>query len=87
MIYINDLTAYLNDCKAQLYVDDITIFMSSNSYIDLILGPKIEMELVLEWLKAYILTLNSKKTNVLVFGFKHKLRNNEYMVQQYLEVI
>ena len=61
IIYINDMTKYLNECKARLYADDTAIVMHSVSYIDLILGLKIEMEMVFEWLKANKLTLNLKK--------------------------
>ncbi len=75
IIYINDMTKYLNECQARLYADDTALFMQSVSYIDLILGLKIEMEFVFEWLKANKLTLNLKKTKFMVFGSKNRLRN------------
>ena len=85
IIYINDMTKYLNESKARLYADDTAIFMQSVSYIDLILGLKIEMEFIFEWLKANKLTLNLKTTTFMVFGSKHRLKGIENMDLKIME--
>ena len=59
IVYINDLIEYLSESKAKLYADDMAVYLSSPSYIDLLLGLQIEMETVFDWLKkANKFTLN-----------------------------
>ena len=68
IIYINDLTEFLAEARAKLYADNIAVYLSSPSYINLILGLQIEMETSFEWLKANKLTLNLNKTKFMMFG-------------------
>ncbi len=73
IIYINDLEQYLTDCNVNLYADDTALYTSANSHIELLLNLRLELTVVSEWLKANRLTLNIKKTKLVVFGSRQKL--------------
>ncbi len=75
IIYINDLTNYLNECSVNLYADDMTLYYGATSQIDLMLTLRLELTVVSEWFKANKLTLNVAKTKLVVFGSRHKLAN------------
>ena len=68
ILYINDLTQYLNEASANLYAVDTAVFTGSPDCIDLVLGLKMEMETIFEWLKANHLTLNLKKAKFMLLG-------------------
>ncbi len=57
IIYINDLSVYLNECKVTLYADT-ALYAASSSYIDLMLSLRIDMSSISRWLKMNKLTLN-----------------------------
>ncbi len=63
LIYINDLSTYLNECRVHLYADDTALYAASSSYIDLMLALRIDMSTVSESLKLNKLTLNVQKPN------------------------
>ena len=75
IIYINDLTEYLNECRVNLYADDTALYSSAPSHIDLLLTLRTEISVVAKWLKANKLTLNVAKTRLVVFGSRVKLQN------------
>ena len=73
IIYINDLSVYLNECKVSLYAEDTALHASSVSYIDLMLAFRIDIATVTEWLKLKRLTLTVNKTKLMIFGSQRKL--------------
>ena len=73
IIYINDLSTDLNECKVSLYADDTALYAASPSYIDLMLALTIDMATVSEWLKLNKFTLNISKTKLMIFGSQRKL--------------
>ena len=73
IIYINDLSKYITDCRLNLYADDTALYNSNKSYIDLMLSLRIEMSTLSQWMLANKLTLNVKKTKLMIFGTKPKL--------------
>ena len=75
ILYLNDLTDYINECKVSLYADDTAMYASSNSYIDLMLTLLLELAVVSEWLAANKLTLNITKTKYVIFGKNQLLAN------------
>ena len=44
IIYVNDIGKYLTESSVNLYADDTTVYVSSESYIDLILSLQIDLE-------------------------------------------
>ena len=82
IVYINDLSVYLNECRVSLYADDTALYATSESYIDLMLALRIDMATVTEWLKLNKLTLNVGKTKLMIFGSQRKLnRINEVKLE------
>ncbi len=75
IIYINDLVTHLTESRANLYADDTAILCTSESYLDVILSLRIEMDNVVQWLRLNKLTLNVKKTKLMIFGTQQKLKN------------
>ncbi len=74
IVYINDLVEILSETKANLYADDTAMYVSGESYIDVILALRIEMDNLVQWLRLNKLTLNVAKTKLMIFGTKPKLR-------------
>ena len=60
--------------QANLYADDTAVHVSGDSYIDVILALRIEMDNLVQWLRLNKLTLNVSKTKLMIFGTKPKLR-------------
>ena len=75
LVYVNDLSRYLGECKTSLYADDTTVYCSSHSYVDIVLALRIEASNIIQWLRANKLTLNVSKTKFMVFGTRQKLKN------------
>ncbi len=72
ILYLNDITDYIQDCDVSLYADDTA---SSNSYIDLMLTLRMKLSVVSESLAADKLTLNVAKTKYVIFGKNRQLAN------------
>ncbi len=64
----------LSETQANLYADDTAVYVSGDSYIDIILSLRIEMDNLVQWLHLNKLTLNVSKTKLMIFGTKPKLR-------------
>ena len=73
-LYINDLPEYLENTLVSLYADDTALYYQNESYVDIILNMRIELETVKQWPLLNKLTLNVKKTKFVIFGSKYKLR-------------
>ena len=73
-LYINDLPEYLESTSVSLYADDTALYCGSDTYLDIILNLRIELETVHQWLLLNKLTLNVKKTKFLIYGSKNKLK-------------
>ena len=78
ILYLNDLTDHVQDSAVSLYADDTALYVSSDSYIDMMLTLKVELATVSEWLAANKLTLNIKKTKYVIFGKPRQLQDMPY---------
>ncbi len=80
-MYINDLPEYLESTSVSLDADDTALYCNSESYLDIILTLRIELETVHQWLLLNKLTLNVKKTKFMIYGSRQKLRQvNELLL-------
>ena len=61
IIYVNDITKYISESKVSRYVDDMSLYTSSQYYINIILNLRIDIEAVYQWLRANKLSINVKK--------------------------
>ena len=81
-MYIYDLPSHLNKntSKFCLYADDTAIFVRSQNVNEINRILNDELAKVSDWLNNNKLTLNVKKTKVMLFGSKIKLsRNNDIL--------
>ncbi|MFZ2538897.1 MAG: reverse transcriptase family protein, partial [Oscillospiraceae bacterium] len=73
LLYINDLCNASALLKFILYADDTNIFYSGNDINEMCNIVNSELKLVIEWFKVNRLSVNSKKTNFMIFGTHAKL--------------
>lgn len=74
LVYINDLRNVLKNCHSYLYADDTVVTLTGPCLVDL--TQKMEEDLILlsNWFRKNKLTLNTKKTNYIIFGLRSKLK-------------
>ena len=75
LLYINDIILSSKICKFTLFADDTSLFYSHKNKNE---GSKIlneELAKIAEWLAANKLSLNVKKSKLLIFSNKHSKRN------------
>ena len=74
LIYVNDLSNVIENCKYQLYADDTVIYFTGS---DLNVSTKIlekDLKNFTEWCKSNALTINTSKSKYVCFGMKSKTR-------------
>ena len=69
LIYINDLPCVSIKLKFYLFADDTNIYCKSDNFSTLVKRVNTELKLVKKWLDVNKLSLNSEKTNFIVFLF------------------
>ena len=67
IIYTNDLPDSLDGAKSILFVDDTTIYISSNNITNLYRDMNIKLDNLTDWFRANKLSLNITKTNYMIF--------------------
>jgi len=67
IIYTNDLPNCLSNCKAILFADDTTLYLSSSNIEQLYISTNIDLQLLDEWFRSNKLSLNVGKTNYVLF--------------------
>ena len=76
ILYINDLPNIIDEsCKVVLYADDSALFYASNDPDHLQTVLNSQLCKVGEWLQKNKLTLNVKKTNLMLIGTDKRLTN------------
>lgn len=71
-MYINDISNSSQILSFILFADDTNVFCSQKSFNDLENTLNEELKNVSDWLKANKLSLNIKKTQLLIFQAKNK---------------
>ena len=74
LMYVNDLSSIVKNCKYQLYAEDTVIYNTNNSLQ--ISTRNVEEDLVrfINWCKGNALTVNIKKSKYVCFGLKSQTR-------------
>jgi hypothetical protein len=70
LVYINDLANFSTIMSAILFADDSNLFISGSDLLTLEAQINTEIPKLVEWLKANRLSLNIKKTHLMIFGLK-----------------
>lgn len=82
LIYINDLTG-LNIPKCDLisYADDTVLFFAADAWDEVFIAAQTGLDIVNNWLRHHLLTLNSDKTKYLTFCIRQSMYNsNNYNI-------
>ena len=76
IIYMNDVSTSLKNCKYQLYADDTVIYLSDkiSGLDDLTNTLRSDLDSFKHWCDMNKLTLNVKKTKYVTFGLKPQTR-------------
>ena len=72
LIYINDLNDIVSFSKIHYFADDPNILYTSNSLKDINRTINRDLNSIVEWLKANKISLNSGKTELVLFRSKDK---------------
>ena len=74
IIFVNSLPDSIhNDCKCVMYADDTTLLLNSSDPTTLQNDLNSNLDKIADWFKANKLTLNIKKTKLMLFGTKKSL--------------
>ena len=74
LIYINDIAQNLTCTKFRLYADDTVLYMSDSDEHNAHAGLQHDLYSLTEWCNMNRLTINSKKTKVVLFGMRTMLK-------------
>ena len=81
LLYINDITKSLKNCKVSLYADDTVLYYSSHNLNQAITIVQEDLVKLSQWCNKNRLTINCKKTKYCVYGMRSvvkKKQNNRY---------
>ena len=71
LLYINDLNYVSKILTLIMFADDTNIFISGKNLNEITSSANIELEKINDWFCANLLSLNIKKTNYIMFGYKN----------------
>ena len=80
IIYINDLSSILQNCKYQLYADDTVLYMSGQEIEPITDNMCIDLAHFKDWCDCNKLTINIKKTKYVIFGLKSQIKEIRHHV-------
>ena len=76
IIFVNSLPEAVNtSCKCVMYADDTTLLVSSSDPITLEHNMRSNLNKIAKWFQSNKLTLNIKKTKMMLFGTRQALNN------------
>ena len=84
LLYINDIDTISNLLVFVLFADDTTILCSNADIDELYRIINLEISKLSDWFRANKLSLNIKKTNYMLFGYKkysHNSDDSKYAIQ------
>ena len=87
IIYMNDIAAVTNKFHFTLYADDTSLLEplctfavdSNEDYAEISKNINAELKLITDWLSLNKLSLNAKKTKMMVFHHKQKIVNSNLL--------
>ena len=78
LLYINYLENALEHCDVKLYADDTVLYSTSQDEAEAHTNIRNDMGLLFEWYNTNKLTVNIKKTKLMLFGTKGMLKRAKY---------
>ena len=74
LIYVNDVSSVLRNCKYQLYADDTVIYHTSNDVNYSKNHIECDLKRFTKWCNGNALTVNIKKSKYVLYGLKSQTR-------------
>ena len=74
--YINDAQSAVNNSRIQFYADDTVIYVESDNYVRAAHDLQQDLGTFFSWCKSNILTINKKKTKLMTFGTRSKVKKS-----------
>ena len=84
LVYINDVINILGDCKIKLYADDTVIYHSDVNHDLASLRLQHNLSEFYGWCVENKLTLNAKKTKLMIFGTRSRVKSAKNVKKQSL---
>ena len=85
LLYINDIKSVIQNSYCHLYADDTIIVKSASDPDSLTSSLERELLNVDQWLSINKMTVNTKKTEVIFFGNKSRLKKLDNKTVKYLQ--
>ena len=80
LVYVNDIQEALDVCGLKLYADDTVIYRSGVDSREASIKLQRSINLFTEWCTANALTVNIKKTKIMAFGSRNKVKKAKDVV-------
>ena len=77
LLYINDITKSLKNCKVSLYADDTVLYYSSHNLNQAITIVQEDLVKLSQWCNKNRLTINCKKTKYCVYGMRSVIKKSK----------
>ena len=77
LLYINDISHVLRNCKVSLYADDTVLYYSSSNLIEMVNNVQSDLHRLNEWCSSNKLTINCKKTKYCVYGMRSIVKKSK----------
>ena len=74
LVFINDLQGSLSNCKVKLYADDSVLYHSGVNVKETARFLQTSLDELRHWCKVNKLTVNTKKSKLMVFGTRAKVK-------------
>ena len=74
LLYINDLENVMGDCNLKLYADDTVLYQSGDNCEEVEGRLQDSLNLFSKWCSANVLSINAKKTKLMAFGSRSKVK-------------
>ena len=81
LIYINDLNSAIKYCRVQHFADDTNLLISNKSPKVIQKYINLDLKNLCKWLRANKISLNTSKTELLVFKHPNKKINYEFKIK------
>ena len=79
-IYMNDLPNVVQICELNLYADDMEMHCSDVNLASTECDLQQHIQSLNSWLCVNLLTLNIRKSNVMLIGSRQRLRNHDFCI-------
>ena len=77
LLYINDISKVLSNCKVSLYADDTVLYYSGKNMEDVVKVIQADLIRLKSWCNRNRLTINCKKTKYCVYGMRSIVKKSK----------